>query len=63
MKATDWTPIEDGVPNDYDLCLVRTKFGFFVTRYYEDDGTFREGGHTLHWGVTHWMKIIKPEGY
>jgi hypothetical protein len=71
MKASDWIKVEDRLPEERQLCLVRDKRGRYMCGVYQEieflhdnskqwgisNGTF----YTLLKGIAHWLPIVPPK--
>ena len=69
MDALEWTPVSEGLPNDYDTVLAtikcddNTTYVDDVTLVYDDvreKGYFMDNGEDITDMVTAWMRLPEP---
>jgi hypothetical protein len=64
MKAGDWNRIEVGVPEEGQLCVVKTKHGYYEVVKFEVGpvgGFWGAGRYFSSESVTHWLPIVEPK--
>ncbi len=62
-QRTDWTRVEDGLPDDDVEVLVFCSEvdDVFLGYYSSDDGRCRDADQFFILGVTHWKAFSRPE--
>lgn len=53
-----WRNIEEEKPEDFQLCLTKTKYGLISGEYSKDDESFNSYiGHYREWYALKWVPI------
>jgi hypothetical protein len=65
LEQTKWIPVNEKLPEDYDLILFSTKTEVFEGRYFDDNTdrqwySFRDDTFAWNNVVTAWMPLPQP---